>query len=282
MRSVTDITVAIVSAGNMGAAVGARLVSHGVRVVTPQGRSAASERRATDAGILIVEESELRHSDFVFSIVPPDIAVDNARRLASIVGSGRRPLYIDWNAIGIDTVREIESIVVAAGGRFADGSIIGLPPVDDAPGPKLYASGPEAHDLSKIDNRGIRFRVMNGEVGAASALKLSYAGITKGLIALGSAMFLAAERAGCDAALLKELEASQPGLASSFQKSIPDMFSKARRWVPELQEIEEFVGRNRAESAIYAAMANFYDDLAKDYEGEMDEISRLRAMTVDR
>jgi putative dehydrogenase len=278
----TDIVVAIVSPGNMGAAIGARLVANGIHVITPGGRSPDSLKRAVEAGMSIVEEEAVGDADFVFSIVPPDRAVENARRLAPHIGSGRRPLFIDWNAIGPDTVREIDGIVVGAGGRFADGSIIGLPPHGEAPGPKLYASGREAGALSVLEGHGIRFGIMDAKIGAASALKLSYAGITKGLIALGSAMFLAAERAGCEEALLQELAASQPGLSASFAKSIPDMFSKAARWVPELEEIELFVGKDRPESAIYDAMAEFYAELADDAAGDRIDIGKLEAMTTGR
>ncbi|MGH6862156.1 MAG: DUF1932 domain-containing protein [Phyllobacterium sp.] len=279
----TDITIAIVSPGNMGAAIGARLVANGIKVVTPTGRSPASEKRAREAGMTFIDEAGLGEVDFVFSIVPPDRAVETARNAAPFVGrSGRRPLYIDWNAIGVARVREIERIILAEGGRFADGSIIGLPPAGENPGPMLYASGREASSLSKIDNGGLRFGIMDEEVGAASALKLSYAGITKGLIALGSAMLLAAERAGCGQALLAELSASQPHLLASFQKSIPDMFSKARRWVPELDGIATFIGPERSESRIYDGISQFYADLATSFDTDGVDIEKLDSMLRKR
>jgi L-threonate 2-dehydrogenase len=279
----TDITIAIVSPGNMGAAIGARLVANGIKVVTPTGRSSASEQRARKAGMTFIKEAGLGEVDFLFSIVPPDRAVETARNAAPFVGSGsKRPLYIDWNAIGVERVREIERIILAEGGRFADGSIIGLPPTGDKPGPVLYTSGHEASNLSKIENRGVRFRIMDAEVGAASALKLSYAGITKGLIALGSAMLLAAERAGCEQALLAELGASQPHLLASFQKGIPDMFSKARRWVPELDEIATFIGPERSESGIYDGISQFYADLAVAFDADGAAIAKLDSMLRKR
>jgi putative dehydrogenase len=272
--------VAIVSPGNMGAAIGARLHAHGVKVVTPSGRSRASEERARSAGLQIVDERMLGETNFVFSIVPPGEAVVLAARLAPVVGRGskQRPLYIDWNAVSPDKTRQIADIIGDAGGRFADGSIIGLPPGPEGAGPSLYASGPEAAALSSLEGRGVRFELMAGPVGAASALKMAYAGITKGMIALGAAMLLAAKRAGCDEAFVAELSVSQAQVLAAFRRSIPDMFAKAERWVPELQEIAQFVGRQRSESAIYDGIAEFYADIAADVAGKHEETSALASI----
>ncbi len=268
--------VGLVSPGNMGAAVGARLHTHGVRVVTPSGRSAESEARARAAGIEIVDEHELGQTDFLFSIVPPNLAIPLAERLAKVIGSdSRRPLYIDWNAVSPERAKDIADIIEAAGGRFADGSIIGLPPAAEGPGPQLYASGPEAAALDALEGRGVRFKVMDGPIGVASALKMAYAGITKGTIALGAAMLLAARRAGADEALIEELATSQAHMLNGFRRSIPDMFGKAERWVPELKEIAHFIGHGRTESAIYDSIADFYAALATDAKVSHVDIDAL-------
>jgi 3-hydroxyisobutyrate dehydrogenase-like beta-hydroxyacid dehydrogenase len=275
-------TVAIVSPGQMGAAIGARLRAGGLKVITPAGRSAASEARARTAGIEIVPERDIAASDFIFSIVPPSGAADTARRIAELVrGAPKQPLYIDWNAVSPARAREVAAIVEGAGGRFADGGIIGLPPGPEGPGPLLYTSGPEAAALAALEGRGVRFKIMDGPVGAASALKMGYAGMTKGTIALGAAMLLAASRAGCGEALVAELAASQPQVLAGFRRSIPDMFGKAERWAPELQEIAAFIGHDRSESGVYDGIAAFYAFLAEDMKGERQEIGLLDALLRD-
>jgi putative dehydrogenase len=75
-------------------------------------------------------------------------------------------------------------------------------------GPVYYVSGVDAPEVMKLAPFGMKIGVLDGPVGAASALKMSYAGITKGLIALGSSMILAAERAGISEALFADLSAS--------------------------------------------------------------------------
>jgi L-threonate 2-dehydrogenase len=117
---------------------------------------------------------------------------------------------------------------------------------------------------------------LDAPIGAASALKMSYAGITKGLISLGSSMVLAAQRAGVSDALFAELSASQASLLNGFSRSIPDMFSKANRWVAEMREIADFVGSSCAEHDAYTAIANFYSRLGRDFDGDQKEIGALR------
>jgi L-threonate 2-dehydrogenase len=55
------------------------------------------------------------------------------------------------------------------------------------------------------------------------------------------------------------------------------MYSKAYRWVGEMEEIADFVGRDRGESAIYDGAAKLYTRLAADEAGERREIGALDA-----
>src|SRR3954451_12161861 len=105
---------------------------------------------------------------------------------------------------------------------------------------RLQAAAPRARA------HGLDIRIVGGGMGAASALKMSYAGITKGLTALGAAMMLGAARAGVAEALYAELAASQPALLAWFTRQIPGMYQKAYRWVAEMEEIAEFLEADAA------------------------------------
>src|SRR4029077_2813888 len=97
---------------------------------------------------------------------------------------------------------------------------------------------------------------------AASALKMSYAGITKGLTALASTMMLAGESGGSAQALRAEFAESQPALLAWFDRQVPSMYSKAYRWVAEMDEISGFVGEDKPEHAMLEAAARLYERLA--------------------
>lgn len=252
--------IAVIAPGAMGAAVAHRLHDRGADVgVTLEGRGAASVARA--AGLrLFGSEAELAGwADAVLSILPPGEALGLAQRLAPVLRPGT--LYADCNAVSPQTVRLVGAALTAC--RFVDAGIIGGPPGASGKGPRFYASGAHAAALDPLIGWGLDWRPIEGGIGAASALKMSYAGITKGLTALGSAMVLGAEAAGASGALHAELMASQPELMRYFGRSVPDMFDKAYRWVAEMEEISAFLGDSPA-SGIHAAMARLYDALAQD------------------
>jgi hypothetical protein len=116
---------------------------------------------------------------------------------------------------------------------------------------------------------------MDGPVGQASALKMCYGGLTKGLHAVGAAVIQGAIEAGVDEALFAELESSQPMLLDYFMARTPGVFVKAYRWVAEMREIGDFLG-GPGES-IYDGAAALFDDMARDHAGARAEEAKLRA-----
>jgi hypothetical protein len=112
---------------------------------------------------------------------------------------------------------------------------------------------------------GLDVRVLDGELSAASALKMSYAGITKGTQAIGAAMMLAATRAGSADALMAELQGSQKEMLAWLKRQLTAMPPKAYRWVAEMQEIAGFVGDDPAAADLYEGAAEFYERFAEDF-----------------
>jgi L-threonate 2-dehydrogenase len=271
------LTVAIIAPGNMGAGVGRRLRENGVTVLTSlAGRSAASEKRAREAGMKPVEDRALMDADFLLSIVPPGDALALAKRLAGVLtAANKKPTYVECNAVSPKTMRQIADVVAAAGARFIGAGIIGPPPKPGSKNTKIYASGPRARELAVLNDHGLIVRVLEGPLTAASALKMSYAGITKGFTALGASMMLAATREGAAAALRAELTESRPDLLGYLTRQTPDMYAKAYRWVAELDEIAAFVGEDHPEHAMLNAAARLYERIAQDFDGGKTETGAL-------
>ena len=270
-------TVAIIAPGNMGAGIGQRLTEHKVPVLTTlAGRSAASAARARSAAMAAVEERQLMEADFLLSIVPPGEALALARRLAPLLSAANtKPIYVECNAVNPQTMNHIAKEIAASGAAFIGAGIIGPPPKPGSSNTKIYAAGPHAKELAKLNDYGLIVRVLDGPPTAAAALKMSYAGITKGFTALGAAMMLAAAREGSAEALHAELAESQQALLGWLTRQTPSMYGKAYRWVAELDEIAAFVGKDYDESAMLAAAARLYERIAADAEGGKDEIGAL-------
>jgi putative dehydrogenase len=271
--------VAVIAPGMMGSAVARRLTASGAPVRTSlEGRSAATVARARAAGMTNATDLELAQSDFILSIVPPGEALALAGRLAPAMRDvKRKPVYVDCNAVSPDTVLSIAHVVQETGAIFVDGGIIGPPPELDSTKTRIYLSGPNAERVTVLQQYGLSTPVQPGPIGAASAMKMSYAGITKGFTALGAAMMLAATRAGTADALVAEMNVSQPALLKWLTTQMPKMHSKAYRWVAEMDEIATFVGQDQLGSGFYEAASRLYEEIAEDFDGPREQTAALDA-----
>jgi putative dehydrogenase len=270
--------VAIVAPGNMGAGVAGLLTDRGVRVLTTlAGRGAASVARATAAGMTDVPLDRLMEAELVLSILPPAHALSLAQQLApSLLATERKPVFVDCNAVSPETVRQIGAVITATGAPFVDASIIGLAPKQGGVSPHFYACGESAPRLGELTENGLDVRVLDGPIGAASALKMSYAGINKGLAAIAAAMILAASRSGATGALYQEMSESLPGLLNSLGRQVPDMLPKAYRWVAEMREIAAFAGTDPAAHSVYVGFAELFDRVARDVAQDGAESAALK------
>jgi 3-hydroxyisobutyrate dehydrogenase-like beta-hydroxyacid dehydrogenase len=272
-----SLVVAIVAPGNMGAAVGQRLSENGVRVLTTlAGRGAASVARAVAAGMTDVALDRLVGAEIVLSILPPAQALSFAEQMAPLLlAAERKPVFVDCNAVSPETVRRIGAVVAGAEGgtSFVDASIIGLPPKPGQASPHIYVCGESAARARVLilGEYGLDVRVLDGAVGAASALKMSYAGINKGVAALASAMILAAARSGATEALYQEMSESLPGLLQSLRRQVPDMLPKAYRWVAEMREIAAFTGEDAAAHKVFEGFSELFERVSRDVAGEKVE-----------
>jgi hypothetical protein len=187
---------------------------------------------------------------------------DRYRRF--LAASEKNPVFAECNAIAPATARHIGALFEGSVCRYVDAGIIGGPPserLDDA-GPRFYAAGPYAHDLARLAEFGLDVSMLDGPIGAASGLKLSYAGLTKGITAIGAAMISAAVRDEVADALRDELARSQPQLLARLMRQVPAMLPKAYRWVSEMEEIAEFLGADDRGAMIYREAARLYDRIA--------------------
>jgi putative dehydrogenase len=269
--------VAVIAPGMMGAAVGKRLVDNGVKVLTSlKGRSAETATRAKAAGMAAAGDEEIAASDFILSILPPGDAVALAERFQpALKASNAKPVYVDCNAINPKTVDRVAAVIAPTDCPFVDSGIIGSPPKAGDAGPRFYASGPAAPRFATLRQYGLDVRVLDGAISAASALKMSYAGITKGTQAIGAAMMLAATRAGSADALFAELSSSQKEMFAWFKRGLALMPPKAYRWIAEMHEIAGFVGDDPAAKNLYEGAAHFYERIAEDFDGDKKDVAAL-------
>jgi 3-hydroxyisobutyrate dehydrogenase-like beta-hydroxyacid dehydrogenase len=233
-------TVGLLSPGDMGHTIGGVLHANGVRVLTYLGdRSERTKALAAQAGMEDTPSLDdlVGEVEILLSVLVPARATAVADEVAAAIErAGAGLLYVDCNAIAPATVEQIGARILAAGGRFADAGIVGPPP--RKPGTtRFYASGPGAGEFAELSAAGLDVRVIGDRIGQASGLKMCYAALTKGLIALGTELLVAAHLMGLDDALRDEQRESIPDVLAWLESSLPGMPPKAFRWVGEMEEI---------------------------------------------
>jgi len=241
-------TIGIVSPADMGHAVGRVLKGGGRRVLTSlAGRSARSRKFAEAAGLEDAGSLNgvMAAADLVLSIMPPASALGFAREAATAMQrTGKRPHFVDCNAISPATVQEISRVIASAGATFSDCGIIGPPPGGRGTGAtaqgqatRLYVSGPHAETLKELDGNGIAIKPLGVEVGRASGMKMVYSALNKGALGLYTATLITAERLGLTGELMSELGASQKAIHERINAAVPWLATDAERWIGEMEEI---------------------------------------------
>jgi Domain of unknown function (DUF1932)/NAD binding domain of 6-phosphogluconate dehydrogenase len=263
-------SIGLLHPGEMGAGIGATLVSAGHRVSwASSGRGASSARRAAAAGLFDVHsvEAMTESCDLIVSVCPPSAALDVARQVA---GFGFDGTYLDANAIAPATAREVAAVLEQAGGRSVDGGIIGPPPSPSS-SPRLYLSGPAAAPVRDLfDGTAVEAHVISDDQSAASALKMCFAAWTKGTTALlldVRALALAEEVEG---PLLAEWERSLPDLAGRSLQSAQQAATKGWRWVGEMDQIAATFRSAGLPDGFHRAAAEVYARPDRDEAAEAD------------
>ena len=254
-------TVGILSPGDMGHTVGRMLGEHGLRVIAcTRGRSKRTQALAKSANITAVPTYRQLavESDLILSILVPAQAMAAAENVAQVLDDTETELvYADCNAIAPQTVLQIDEIITAVGGTFVDASIIGPPPKNERT-TRFYASGGDLRIFQELNRFGLDVRPLGAEVGLASAIKMCYASLTKGLTALCTELLTAAEILGVSDALGAEFKLSQSALYEHMERGLPSMPPKSRRWIGEMEEISATFEHVGLTPKILAGAADMY------------------------
>ena len=225
------VRIAVLHPGSMGAAIGAALaeVGHDVGWL-PAGRSGATSARA-DA-VPLRRLNDLRGVEVVISLVPPVAAVPTASGIAGFAGT-----FVDANAISPSRAAQVAMTIGAAGGTYVDGGVVGPPPLM-AGTTRLFLSGAGASAVADLfDSSRVDAIVLAGSEFAASAMKMSYATMTKVSAALLLATFDVARAHGVEKALLTEWRRSQPQMEAALARAQSDATTKGWRWADEMRQI---------------------------------------------
>jgi 3-hydroxyisobutyrate dehydrogenase-like beta-hydroxyacid dehydrogenase len=256
--------IAILSIGEMGFHWARRLREHGVDVLTSvEGRSEVTRKRAVNAGARVLPLGQLvLEADLIVSIVVPSAAAKIAAEVgAALQKAGRKDgLYLDANAISPMTAETAAAAIANAGGSFVDGCIIGSAAKLERAG--VYVSGPRAQEIRGIEEAGIHVEVLGEKIGQASAFKIVYAGLTKGLQGLFTELLLGARKFDLLQPIMKRYEESFPGLLDKVGGSIAALTLHAGRRAEEMRELTDTFRHYGFEPVIAPATRKILEEIA--------------------
>ena len=234
--------VGIMSIGEMGFHWAKLLKSHGVEVLTyDKDRGEVSRKRAENAGVTSVRSMNalVQEAELIVSIVVPSAAKKVAGKVAkAALKTGRKDLlYCDANAISPMTADAIARVLTPAEVNFVDGCIIGSA-AKMGKGTIVYLSGPQAERLRGLEAFNIPLKLLGSGTNQASAFKVVYAGLTKGLQGLFCELLMGARKFGLLNEIRAQYEESFPGLLGRVAPSIVGLQIHAGRRAEEMDELK--------------------------------------------
>jgi 3-hydroxyisobutyrate dehydrogenase-like beta-hydroxyacid dehydrogenase len=264
--------VGILHPGQMGVSIAASAKNSGHAVYwvsagrSPQTRARAEEQGFLDAGSLA---ALCETCSVIVSVCPPDAAEDMAN---DVIACGFDGLYLDANAISPQRAVRIGQAMTRVGITFVDGSIIGGP-AWKPDSTWLYLSGEEAQRAAACFSAGpLETEVVGDEIGKASALKMCFAGYTKGTTALLCATLAAAEALGVREDLARHWARNGSGFDEQAANSARTVTAKAWRFVGEMGEIADTLQEAGLPGEFHQAAADIYQRMA-DFKGAAEKPS---------
>lgn len=180
----------------------------------------------------------LAGASLILSLVTAAQSLAAAQGAAATISAG--PLFLDGNSVSPQTKRAAAAAIEAGGGRYVDVAIMSpvRPALTAAP---LLVGGPHAPEAAeRLTALGFsKVRVVDGPVGAASAVKMIRSVMVKGIEALTAECLSAAVAAGVDAEVIASLDASaeRGGWASRGDYNLDRMMVHGVRRAEEMREV---------------------------------------------
>lgn len=179
--------------------------------------------------------------DAVFSLVTASQAGQAAKSACNSLR--KNAFFFDCNSCSPGTKRDAAMLIEAAGGRYVDVAVMApvYPKLHRAP---LLISGPHVTDAAQfLSDADMNVTVVEGDIGAASTIKMIRSIMIKGMEALTAECFLASRKAGIDNVILQSLNKSYSAFhwADKAAYNLERMMVHGHRRAAEMHEVAKTV-----------------------------------------
>lgn len=254
--------IALLSPGDMGTQIAKVLIKNNFRVITAgEGRSEKTLKNIQDARIENTGslQNTVENADVIISLTSPEGSLKLAENITiCLKDSSKNPLYIDLNSNTPAVALSIEKLLTSIHIPFVNGAVMGASKdIPDAA--VLVVSG--SRRINFIDIFGDIFRIKDAgeKTEAASAYKLLFSMVNKGMNALFFETMTAAAHFGILDELNESLEEFLPGTYQDLIKTTPTYPQHIFRRIDEMKGLSEMLKNEDLPNVIASGTAETFD-----------------------
>ncbi|MBK1896120.1 NAD(P)-dependent oxidoreductase [Chryseobacterium paridis] len=285
----TQPTIAILFPGDMGAQIAKALVKNNYTVITAgEGRSTRTLENIKSIGIDDVGSLQniAEQADVVLSLTSPEGSLKVAKNImCCLENTDNRPVYIDLNSNTPEIALTIEKLFSSKNIQFINGAVMGAS--KDIPDHgTLIVSGEHRKVFLDLFSSVFKIKDAGEKTEAASAYKLLFSMINKGMNALFFETMTAAAHFGILDELNGSLQEFLPGTYQDLMKTTPTYPQHIFRRIDEMKGLTDMLKSENLPSVIASGTAETFERVYKsgifeneNFEGVIETLQSFKKLS---
>jgi 3-hydroxyisobutyrate dehydrogenase-like beta-hydroxyacid dehydrogenase len=280
--------IALLFPGDMGTQIAKALIKNNYKVITAgEGRSPQTLQNIKDVGINDVGslQNSVEQADIIISLTSPEGSLDVAKNTISCLKNiVNRPVYIDLNSNTPEIALAIEKLFSSIDIKFVNGAVMGAS--KDIPDhATMVVSGIDRNLFIDQFSKIFKIKDAGQKTEAASAYKLLFSMVNKGMNALFFETMTAAAHFGILDELNESLQEFLPGTYQDLIKTTPTYPQHIFRRIDEMKGLTEMLKNENLPHVISSGIAETFERVYKEgifkdekFEGVIDALQSFKKL----
>ncbi|MET3535753.1 NAD(P)-dependent oxidoreductase [Chryseobacterium limigenitum] len=258
----TQPVIALLSPGDMGTQIAKALIKSNFKVITSgEGRSEKTLQNIKDAGIEDAGslQNTVEQAHVILSLTSPEGSIKLAENIISCLkNTSNRPIYIDLNSNTPTMALSIEELLLSANIKFVNGAVMGASK-DIPENGVLVVSGMHRNLFLDLFGKVFKIKDAGEKTEAASAYKLLFSMVNKGINALFFETMTAAAHFGILDELNESLQDFLPGTYQDLIKTTPTYPRHILRRIDEMNGLTKMLKSENLPNIIASGTAETFE-----------------------
>lgn len=246
----------------MGTQIAKALINHDFKVITSgEGRSSRTLQNIQNSGITDTGtlQNTVEQAEVILSLTSPEGSLSVAENVISCLkNTSNRPLYIDLNSNTPAVALSIEELFASMDIPFVNGAVMGASK-DIPDNAVLVVSGAKRHLFTNILASVFKIKDAGEKTEAASAYKLLFSMVNKGMNALFFETMTAAAHFGILDELNESLQEFLPGTYQDLMKTTPTYPQHIVRRIDEMKGLATMLENENLPHTIASGTAETFE-----------------------